>query len=246
MAIQPLLDCKLFVDGWDLSGDHNAIALNHAAEILDTSTFGDTTRTRIGGVKTLDFAHEGLWNGGVDKIDEVLFGRIGLSDVPVTIAPKQTASPAGTEGETGFFFNSLHAEYSFGGVFGEMLAFNVSGEATDDLIRGTILLNAAKTASGNGTAFQVGAVLAAEKLYAVLHVLAVSGTTPTLDVKVQSDDASGFPSATDRITFTQKTAIGSQMATPISGAITDDWWRVNYTIGGGSPSFTFAVLIGIQ
>jgi len=244
MGTQVLTKLKLYIDGWDLSGDMRAIALNYGAETPDATTFNATSRARDGGLKTLAFEHEGLWNGGTDLADEVLFNRIGLADVPVTIAPQQTALAAGTEGESGFFFNSIHGAYSFGGAVGDMLAFNVSGEATGDLIRGTILLNAVKTASGNGTAFQVGAVLATEKLHAILHVIAASGSTPTLDVKVQSDDASGFASPTDQITFTQKTAIGSQLATPVSGAITDDWWRVNFTIGGGSPSWMISTSTG--
>jgi hypothetical protein len=76
--------------------------------------------------------------------------------------------------------------------------------------------------------------------------VAFGGTSPTLDVIVQSDDASGFPSATNRITFTQATGFTAEYATPVAGAITDDWWRVNFTIGGtASPNFTFICVIGI-
>jgi len=63
---------------------------------------------------------------------------------------------------------------------------------------------------------------------------------------VQSDDAQAFLSPTDRITFAQATAIGAQWATPVSGAITDDWWRLSYTIGGTNPSFMVIVVVGIQ
>jgi hypothetical protein len=32
---------------------------------------------------------------------------------------------------------------------------------------------------------------------------------------------------------------------PLSGAITDDWWRITATVGGTTPSFRFAVILGI-
>jgi hypothetical protein len=104
----------------------------------------------------------------------------------------------------------------------------------------------ARTVTGNGTARQLGLVGATQKLYASLHVVDAS-VADTLDVKIQSDDASGMGTPTDRITFTQATAVGAQYATPVSGPIaTDTWWRVSYTIGGTSPSFKFAVVVGIQ
>ena len=31
----------------------------------------------------------------------------------------------------------------------------------------------------------------------------------------------------------------------VSGAITDQWWRVSYTISGTNPSFLFAVAAGV-
>ena len=86
---------------------------------------------------------------------------------------------------------------------------------------------------------------AGKYLYAILHVLAVEGTNPTLDLIVQSDDASGFASAVSRITFTQKTAIGAQFASLV-GPITDTYFRASYTIGGtNTPKFTIALAVGI-
>jgi len=76
-------------------------------------------------------------------------------------------------------------------------------------------------------------------------VIAASGTTPTLDVTIESDDAEGMASATTRLTFTQATATTSEWQ-ELAGAVTDDWWRAAWTIGGGSPSFTAVVVVGIR
>ena len=113
------------------------------------------------------------------------------------------------------------------------------------VVRGTSLHppGTARTATGNGTAVQVGAVASGRQMYAALHVLSVSGTaTPTLTVKVQSDTV-GFGSATDQITFTAATAVGGQISR-VAGPITDDYWRASWTISGTNPSFLFVVVVG--
>ena len=73
MAIQVLRDAKLYTAEFDLSGDMNAIALNYAAELQEDTAFGDTTRSRAGGLKTISFTADGFWSGGDGLVDEVLF-----------------------------------------------------------------------------------------------------------------------------------------------------------------------------
>jgi len=62
---------------------------------------------------------------------------------------------------------------------------------------------------------------------------------------LQSDDNSDFTSATDRATFTALTAIGSEIKS-VAGAVTDQYWRLNYTISGTNPSFSIHATIGIE
>ena len=105
--------------------------------------------------------------------------------------------------------------------------------------------NIFNSASGNTTGRQLGAVSATQSVYASIHVWSVAGTsTPTLTAKIQSDDNSSFTSATDRITMSSATAITSEYKSQ-AGAITDDYWRVNWTVSGTSPIFKAIVSIGI-
>jgi hypothetical protein len=103
-------------------------------------------------------------------------------------------------------------------------------------------------ASGNGTARQIGAVASGKALYAALHVISSSGDgSQTLDVEIESDSADDFTgSETSRITFSQvATSVQSQWGS-VDGAITDDWWRAKWTVGGtGSPEFDFVIALGI-
>jgi len=264
MSTKIIQDSKLYVGGYDLSGDMSALAIDYRAEMKDNTSLGDSTRSRIGGLKTTKMQHEGLWNSTPDNI---FFSNIGLSGTLITIAPE-----TGAEGELCYALDTVGGQYSPGAKIGDMFAFSVSAEAQGDLVRGTIMLNATKTATGSGTSRQLGAVASGQKLYAGLHVLAVSGTAPTLDVIVESDDNSGFLSGTTRITFAQRSSIGHEWVSKVlktgdlidnranlidtwpdfdSGAGTGlpdlaDWWRISYTIGGTGPSFTFVAIIGIQ
>ncbi|NUO97486.1 MAG: hypothetical protein HOW59_06105 [Nonomuraea sp.] len=96
--------------------------------------------------------------------------------------------------------------------------------------------SAARTASGS-TAAQSG-YGPATSLRAQLNVTAAAGTTPTLDVVIE-DTLDGGTTWNTIGTFTQATAVARQViniTTPFS-----DTLRVRWTVGGATPSFTFAV-----
>lgn len=103
----------------------------------------------------------------------------------------------------------------------------------------------ARTTSSNTTGFALAGPPATQYMVANLHVLAYTGFT-SVAVKIQSDDNSGFSSATDRLSFTSATAIGSENKTAIGAAgwATETHHRVVWTVTG-SGSITFAVTFGI-
>ena len=232
---------KLYVGQYDLSGDMHKLELRYGAELLDVTTFGQTTRIRKGGLKTVGLSAEGYWSGGTDLVDDALFAKIGVQNVPITIA-----KGGETLDNDAYLFRCIHGVYTPGASIGEMLRFSVSAEGSGGVgvARGKLLHVGAETATGNETGSQLGALSATQSLYAALHVLTVSGSTPTFDLDIESDDNSGFTSATSRISFTQATGITSEWKS-VAGAITDDWWRVAFTIGGSTPSFEFVLAAGI-
>lgn len=246
MAKYVLLDSTVYLDGADLSGDSNSLTVTAESDEVDVTTFGSAgTREFLAGLKTFSAQLQGFQSLGDGEVEETLHTQWGVSDAIFS------ASAEGDDGNIGFFTKSVSmALHPIAGSVGEAASFDASFRGRGQpLVRGTILHpgDVERTATGDGTGRQLGAVSATQKVYAVLHTLSVDGTdTPTLTVKVQSDDNGSFTSATDRITFTGATAAGAQWATPVSGAITDTHWRVTYTISGTDPSFLFAVLVGIQ
>lgn len=101
----------------------------------------------------------------------------------------------------------------------------------DDVV---LAASAARTATGNGTSVALGDRGVARLL---LDVTAVAGTSPTLDITVETSfDGAAWRSLG---TFAQKTAVGTERKS-FSGC--DRFVRANHTIGGtGGPSFTFSI-----
>lgn len=113
----------------------------------------------------------------------------------------------------------------------------------------TVFASAARTSTTNSTD-QVNRFARGVRLH--LNISAASGTTPTLDLKVQTKDAvSGTYIDLPGAAFAQKTTTGSDDLTIYPGVaetanetvsdVLSRTWRVVATIGGTTPSFTFSV-----
>ncbi len=114
----------------------------------------------------------------------------------------------------------------------------------------TLVSSAARTASGDsGTLEGFGDVEAAR---VQLNVSAASGTIPTLDVVLEDTlDGSNWNVIG---TFVQKTSTGREVINMHSGKAESATfqpffatrWRIRWTIGGTTPSFTFAVVAALR
>lgn len=100
-----------------------------------------------------------------------------------------------------------------------------------------VVASAARTTSGNSSAFLVGDD---NTVNVLLDVSAASGTTPTLDVKVQwsMDNGTTWGEASSADTLAQKTTTGNELKSFTAKA---PHARVVWTVGGTTPSFTFSV-----
>lgn len=238
-----LTDVRLFAVAADLSGHSNKVEL--AAEVEDK----DATNYRsggwkevLGGLASAEIEGEGQWEAGdpglVDDASWVQLGGRG----PWTVCPTDA-----TVGALAYFTNALRSEYTQGESVGEIAPWSGTAKSSWPLVRGQIAHppGTARTATGTGTALEIGPVPAGKRLYAALHVLSAAGTTPSVTVSVESDDGSGFASATTRLSFTAATAAAGEILRTDGTAITDTWWRLAWTITGTSPSFLFAAALGI-
>lgn len=244
MATHKLTNAGIWLSGYDVSGDHNMVEMPNGVESLDKTTFGQTTRIHQAGLYETDLKGQCLLSYGTSEIEDIIRGLLAVTDTPCTVTPN-----GATAGDRAYFSQYLTVNAKLlGGTVGDLHVgtWDAKGSGGFPLVPGTLM--AAKSARGSssnsGTALQLGAVAAGQRIYAALHVFAVSGSTPTLAVTVKSDNGVGFGTPATQITFATANAIGAQFSSA-AGAITDDYWRVDWTIGGSTPSFTFAVAIGI-
>jgi len=242
MANFVLTDGRLFLGGYDLSSHTQSMTLDLTSDDVDVTPINSGGfRSKIAGLADASLSANGFFEAGDDKPDALLGVSVG-SEIIGTVSPTSSA------GDIAYFLKSRQFSYNIGGAIGDVMPFSISNSnSSDRAVRGTIMVDdsANLTASGNSTGRQLGAVSAAKSVYVAAHVVSVSGTsTPTLTVKVQSDDNPSFTSATDRITLTNFTAAGAQYS-KLAGAVTDDYWRINYTLSGTSPSFKCFITVGI-
>lgn len=244
MAISYWQDMSILVDGLELAAHGKNVVLATKVAPLDTTSFDGTgCMSWIGGRKSGKVDMSLMQNVATGSVDDTLFNLLGDADIPHSICTLSA------DGSTAYLFRGIPLSYTpTESEVGELAMAKLSGQSSSGgIVRGTLIHpgSASRTSSSTGTGRQLGAVVAGKSLYAALHVLSVAGTsTPTLTVKVQSDDNGSFTSATDRITYTGATAVGSQWSS-VAGAITDDYWRISYTISGTNPVFAFAVTAGI-
>ena len=113
----------------------------------------------------------------------------------------------------------------------------------------TVFASAARTATANSGDLE-NRTARGVRLW--LNITAASGTTPTLDIKLQwKDPLSGLYFDIPGANFPQKTGTGTDDLTVYPGiaetateAISDvipRGWRAVATIGGTTPSFTFSL-----
>lgn len=244
MAKFVLQNVRLFTAGADLTTVNNQVELKVGAEVKESTAFvptGDAWTEVLAGLRDTEISAEGQWEAGdPGKIDDVSFGTLA------TITP-WTICPAGAAvSSLAYLTGALRSSYDLGGSVGDVAPWSAEGKGSSPLARGVIAHppGTARTATGTGTAIQVGAVPADKALYVALHVHSVVGTTPSITVRVESDDAIGFPSPTTVGTFAASTAIGGQFLR-IPGPITDNHFRAAWTITGTGPSVLFTVSLGI-
>jgi hypothetical protein len=235
-------DCKIYLGAYDISGDSRMVEWGESSDALEDTTFGATAKGNNVGLDDVSFQAQGFNGFAAAGMDAIISGYARVGTLPVTVAAE-----GGDVGEMARFFKSLRTAYSpISAGVGELVPFAFSAaNGNACAVRGVIGATGSKSSTSQGAAYNLGAVAAGKRVYGALHVLSASGAAPTLDVTVESDSLEAFSSATTVLTFAQKSAIGYDWQQSNGSAITDGWWRVKWTLGGGTPVFGIVVAIGI-
>lgn len=234
MAIFALTNASVHLGALDFGQHLNKVTITAKVDELEDTRFGSTYHSKIGGLRDFEMSHEGHMQYA--DPDATLFADVGAQQVI-------TVTPTGADGDVAYFGNAKRFEYApIDGAVGDVASFSGMVKASDayGLIRGKLLLpKTSLSGTTTGTAVQLGAVGATQYVYASIHCF-TAGTTAT--VVVESDDNSGFTSATTR-SSTVVTATGGTFITRVAGAITDDYWRVKVSSVTGTFSLSAAVSV---
>lgn len=202
------------------------------AEPAEATTYGKEAKVYIAGPSDGTLELEGLFDAAVDDDFESLLraaaGKV-ISWGPDGLAlgrRVRTASVLGTS-------------YALSAPVGGVVAATVAVQCDGGLDAGVSLHDlVAETATANGSGSDAGAS-SGNGGVGQLHVTAASGTSPTLDAKVQhSSDGSIWA---DLVTFASLAVPGSERKVVAAGATVNRHLRATWTISGTTPSFTFSI-----
>lgn len=240
---------KVFINAYDLTTTHTSIGLTLTQEALEANCMlADGAGTDkfmqewLHGLKSFELTHSGYTLAGTGETNTVLDTALGTAGTVFTVCGATGAS--GDPAYSGYTTHYQHQEID--GSVGGMASYAAAGFGQGTpCFRGRIMGIGAKTETGNGSIYQLGAITAGTNaLYAALHVTAVAGSDLSLVVDLYSAPAANFESATKRLTFTEAMGITSEIKT-LATTVTDTWWRATWTLGGSSESFTIALNAGI-
>jgi hypothetical protein len=245
VTAQALLDVRLFAGGADLSGRSNKVELTAEVEDKDSTNYrSGGWKEVLGGLASSTINAEGQWEAGdPGMVDDATWASLLGVRTPWTISPTDA-----TVGTLAYVTYGLQTSYKLGDQVGEIAPWVAKTAGSWPVARGQIAHppGTARTATGTGTALQLGPIAAKRRLYAALHVLSVAGTAgPTITARVETDDNSNFTSAATALTFAPATAPGGQILRTDGTASTDTWYRLAWTITGTTPSFLLAAALGI-
>lgn len=128
-------DYDITIDSTDFSSSLAAVTLDVSVDEQETTAFGSTFRTRIGGLKdasvTLDF-HQDFAASGVD---ETLFAALGTE---VAIVIKPTSAAVGATNPT-YSFNALVTQTQpFASSVGDLATLSVTWPVNGTVTRATV------------------------------------------------------------------------------------------------------------
>lgn len=240
MAKHVIKKYRIYTNGRDASGDFNRVDLKADVDEMESTTVNSSgDKEFMPGLNAVRFDGEVFASHGTGEVEDAVHALLAAGARVMTVYPSEDA------GGAGYGFEAEQLSISPAMKIGDMSRITIKATKSGGaLVRVTSMEGkAVKTATGNGTARQLGAVSAAQTLYSFLQVLSISAGA-SITVTVKSDDAQAFSTPTTQITHTAFNAVGSEVKSK-AGAITDTWYRVDWTITGGTPSVTFDVGVGI-
>lgn len=220
---------------YNLSTYLNDGSVSQDAETAETTSFGNSAKTYISGLKDATVSASGMFDGSANAVDEVLQATVG-SD---TLAPVLFAPEGVTTGNRCYILMAKTTSYEVSSPVGDVVAVSFDAQADGGADGGIVVLNATQTTSTNG-ASQDNAVSSANGGMAQVHVTANTMNANTVFKLQHSANNSTWA---DLVTFTTvaTTVTTSERSLVATGTTVNRYLRATSTMSGtGSITFTIA------
>ncbi len=235
MAKRSGLGMRLYVAGYDLSGDINSFGqISGGPNALDYVDITQEAMARLGGHRSGGCQFQAYFNDATDRAHDVLsalptadvdaMGLVGTSigSSAFAMRSKQVNYDMNREQEGGLYFQVDLQSNAFGLEWGEMLT---AGQRTE-------------SAATNGTALD-GTAASADGLQAYLQTFALTSGTPTVKLQDSADNVS-FADITGAAFATPVARTTERIATAAGSAVRR---YVRVVTTGTFVGLTFAVML---
>lgn len=236
----------IWADGYDISGNGNEVKIKRAAAKIDATVFGDHFDYELAGIQKASLEFKGFYAAGYNFLDQIVNQRFGQTNDVYTCT-----LPAGyINNGPAIMMPSVITKYDIDVKLKGAVDIDAEYDARGFLDQGFMLMNplSATTTTGTGTAGNGvldnsttgGATTGG--CTAQLHVSTVSGTTPSLTVKIQGSPDGTTWTDIPGMTFAAVTTPNqAQRLVVPNGVSVPAQVRTNWTVSGTSPSFTSMV-----
>jgi hypothetical protein len=127
-------DYKITIGTAVVSSSIASVTLDITADEVETTAFGSSYRTRIGGLKDASVSFDFHQDFGAGAVDALLFPLMGTL-VDVKIAP---TSGTVTASNPEYRFSALCTQYQpYSGSVGDLATLSVTWPVSGDVVRGT-------------------------------------------------------------------------------------------------------------
>jgi hypothetical protein len=128
-------DYNITINGTPFSTSLAAVTLDIVAEEQETTSFGSTFRTRIGGLKDATVSLDFHQDFAAASVDATLFPLLGTN---ATVVIKPTSGSV-TATNPSYSFEALCTQYQpFASSVGDLATLSVSWPVSGSVVRGTV------------------------------------------------------------------------------------------------------------
>ena len=137
MARIVLTDAKVTINGVNLSDHIASITLNESADVVETTAFSNTAKTRVAGLKDNSVTLEFHQDFASSSVEQTINGSSSLVGTVTTIVVKPTSSAVGATNPS-YTFSALVSEWtSLNGAVGELSTASVTWPITGAITKAT-------------------------------------------------------------------------------------------------------------